>query len=149
MTAGAYHFHVQVIDAAGNESPFANFFDVRVLNSIDTVAPEVSVSTPVLNQFSIARGEELRFVGSVNDNYSLGEGGNGGMVLTYEGVDGGNLFEAATIDWPETQGSSADFDFSFEIPRTLPTGAYEFVLSARDGINNESERLRYTVEITQ
>ncbi|MEL7341302.1 MAG: DUF4625 domain-containing protein [Bacteroidota bacterium] len=149
VTAGSYHFHVQVIDAAGNESPFANFYDVRVVNTIDTVAPQVTVSVPAQSQFDIARGEDLRFTGSVRDNYSLGEGGNGGLVLTYEGVDNGNLFEAVRMEWPETQGDRADFDFTFEIPRTLPTGAYEFVLSAFDGVNNESERLRFTVDITQ
>ena len=149
VTAGAYHFHVQVIDVAGNESPFANFFDLLVVNTIDSIPPQLAVSTPDQSQISIARGEDLRFTGTVRDNLSLGEGGNGGLVLTYEGVDGGNLFEATRIDWPETQGDRADFDFSFEIPRTLPTGTYEFVLSAFDGINNESERLRYTVEITQ
>lgn len=149
VTAGAYHFQVQVIDVAGNENPFSNFFDVRIVNSIDTVAPMLAASTPSQNQFSIARGEDLSFEGAVIDNYSLGEGGNGGLVLTYQGLDGGNLFEATRIEWPETQGDRADFDFSFEIPLTLPTGTYEFVLSATDGINNESERLRYTVEITQ
>ncbi|MEM9983961.1 MAG: DUF4625 domain-containing protein [Bacteroidota bacterium] len=149
VTAGAYHFHVQVIDLAGNESTFANFFDLKIINTIDTVAPQMVVSTPEESQFSLARGEDLRFMGSVRDNYSLGEGGNGGLVLTYEGVDGGNLFEATRIEWPESQGDRADFDFSFEIPRTIPTGTYEFVLSAFDGINNESERRRYTIEVTQ
>ncbi len=147
VTAGAYHFQVQVIDAAGNEDPLADYYDLRIVNSIDTVAPQLAVSTPEQSQLSIAREEELRFMGSVRDNYSLGEGGNGSLVLTYQGIDGGNLFEATRIDWPESQGKRADFDFSFEVPRTLPTGAYEFVLSAFDGVNNESERRRYTVEV--
>ncbi len=147
VTAGAYHFHVQVIDVAGNESPFSYFYDVRLVNVTDTVAPQLAVSTPAQGTMEIARGEELRFVGSVRDNYSLGEGGNGGLVLTYQGVDSGNLFEATRIEWPESQGDRAEFDFSFEIPRTLVTGTYEFVLSAFDGVNNESERSRYRVEV--
>jgi hypothetical protein len=122
VTAGAYHFHVQVIDAAGNESPFSEFYDVRLINTLDTVAPQLAVSTPEQSAFSLARGEESRFMGNVRDNYSLGEGGNGGLVLTYQGVDRGNLFEATRLEWSEGQGNRADFDFSFDIPRTLTTG---------------------------
>jgi len=147
VTAGAYHFHVQVIDEAGNESPFSQFYDVRLVNTIDTVAPQLAVSFPEENELSVAREQELRFVGSVRDNYSLGEGGNGGLVLTYQGVNSGNLFEATRIEWPQGQGDRAEFDFSFAIPRTLVPGPYEFVLSAFDGVNNESSRKRYRVEI--
>ncbi len=147
VTAGAYHFHVQVIDAAGNESPFANYYDLRLVNTIDTVAPQLAVNTPVESEFSLAREEKLRFTGNVTDNYSLGEGGNGGLVLTYKRMDSDNLLEATRIKWPESQGDRVNFDFSFEIPRTLSTGSYEFVLSAFDGINNESERERFTVEV--
>lgn len=146
VTAGAYHFHVQVINEAGNESPFSQFYDVRLVNTLDTVAPQLAVGIPEQSEFSLAREEDLRFVGSVRDNYSLGEGGNGGLVLTYQG-DSGNLFEATRIEWPESQGDRAEFDFSFEIPRTLTPGTYEFVLSAFDGVNNESERRRYQIEV--
>ena len=148
VTAGAYHFQIQVIDAAGNEDPLANYYDLRVVNQVDTIAPQLAVDTPSDGQLSIARETDLRFVGSVRDNYSLGEGGNGHLLLTYQGSDGGNLFEATRVDWPETQGDRADFDFSFTIPRTLTTGTYEFVLSAYDGVNNESERRRFVVEVT-
>ena len=52
----------------------------------------------------IRRQESLNFVGTVLDNYSLGEGGNGRMVLTYQG-GWRSLFEAVEILWPESQGT--------------------------------------------
>ncbi len=147
VTAGAYHFQVQVIDLAGNEDPLANYYDLRILNMVDTLAPQLSVTAPDEASFGISRGESLNFTGSVRDNYSLGEGGNGRLLLTYQGTNSGNLFEAEEILWPETQGDRAGFDFSYEIPQTFTTGTYEFVLSAYDGVNNESNRARFTVEV--
>lgn len=148
VTAGNYHFQIQVIDAAGNEEPLGDYYDIQIVNTLDTIPPQLSLSTPTNQSLSIAREEELRFAGTAMDNYSLGEGGNGRLLLTYQDIGGGNRFEATEIEWPETQGQRADFDFGFEIPRTLSTGSYEFVLSAYDGVNNESDRLRYTVEVT-
>jgi hypothetical protein len=147
VTAGFYHFHVQVIDKAGNESPFANFFDIRVVNMRDTVAPEVIVSTPSEPSFSANKGDNIRFVGSVADNYSLGEGDNGRLELTYSGRSSANTFVGYEIQWDEAHGADADFDFSFEIPQTLVAGTYDFILVAYDGVNNNSERLRWVVEV--
>lgn len=148
VTSGNYHFQIQVIDAAGNQEPLGDYYDLQIVNLLDTVPPQLSVSQPDNQSLSLARGEELRLVGSVMDNYSLGEGGNGRLLLTYRAISSGNILTANEIEWPETQGQRADFDFGFEIPRTLTTGRYEYVLSAYDGVNNESERLRYEVEVT-
>ncbi len=146
-TAGAYHFQIQAIDAAGNEDPLANYYDIQVVNTVDSVAPQLDVTEPSVTNLSLLGGEDIRFIGSVMDNYSLGEGGNGRLLLTYQRSNGGNLFEAQEIIWPESQGDRATFDFTYAIPTTFVTDSYEFVLSAYDGVNNESNRIRFVVEI--
>ena len=148
VTAGAYHFQIQVIDAAGNEDPLSNYYDIRVVNAVDTIAPQLSVTSPVSSQLALKTGENLTFTGAVLDNYSLGEGENGRLLLTYQRTDGGNLFNAKEILWPASQGDRATFDFTYAIPGTFVAGTYEFVLSAFDGVNNESERKRFTVQVS-
>ncbi|WNJ17170.1 DUF4625 domain-containing protein [Pontibacter sp. G13] len=148
VTAGTYHFQVQVVDEAGNDDPFAQIFDLRVWNSTDTIAPTISLTAPAGEIGSVAKGGSIPFEGSVIDNYSLGEGGNGRLVLTAQESSSTNIREVEMINFSEAIGDRATFDFEAEIPQTWSAGTYDFVLSAYDGVNNESERIRWTVEIT-
>lgn len=147
VTAGAYHFQIQVVDAAGNEDPFSNFYSIRVTNERDTIPPQLQVAEPTFRNFSASKGSDLVFSGTITDNYSLGEGGNGKLLLTYEGVSGSNTFEAFRLEFPESEGDRINFSQTFTIPPTLVADTYEFVLSAYDGVNNESDRERWEIEI--
>jgi hypothetical protein len=149
VTAGAYHFQIQVTDKSGNDNPFANYYAIVVTNKKDTVPPVLSLTAPAAASFSVQRGTELRFSGTLTDNYSLGEGGNGKLLLTYNQGTGGNVFTAVEQNFPETEGTSRNFDFGFTVPNTLVVGTYTFVLSGYDGVNNESTRARFTVEVTR
>ena len=147
VTAGTYHFQIQAIDQAGNEDPFANYYDIQVTNQRDTVPPTLMVDAPSERSFQAGKGSSLRFAGMVMDNYSLLEGDNGRLLLTYREAEGGNRFTAFEQPFGGVDPRGEAFDLTWEVPATLPAGTYELVLSAYDGVNNESERQRFTVEI--
>ncbi len=149
VTAGVYHFQLQVVDKSGNDNPLANFYSIRVTNQRDTTPPQILVSLPASGGFSITRGQEIQFVGQVVDNYSLGEGGNGKLLLTYARQSGGNISQAQRMDFSEDEQDRKNFNFGYKVPVTLVEDTYEFVLSAYDGVNNESERLRWEVQVTR
>ncbi len=147
VTAGSYHFQVQVVDAAGNDDPLSNIYAIVVTNRRDTVAPVLLVSEPAAGPFSVLKGSELVFKGQATDNYSLGEGGNGKFLLTYTRLASGNTFEAVRTRLDDSTGDRTSFDLRFQVPNTLVAGAYRFVLSVYDGVNNESERVSWEVEV--
>ena len=39
VTAGSYHFQIQVVDVSGNDNPAANFFSLKIKNPLDDIAP--------------------------------------------------------------------------------------------------------------
>jgi hypothetical protein len=148
VTAGNYHFQVQVIDQSGNDDPLANVYSIKILNSRDEVAPGITATQPTGN-FSAARGESIQFEGTVTDNYSLSEGGNGILFLSYTDLSSGNTFttdqafvfdSSVTTDYP--------FSFSFTVPNTLVPGNYRFSLRAFDGVRNTAEPIHFEVEVT-
>jgi len=53
VTAGNYHFHIQVIDESGNDSPFANFNSIKVKNPNDDTLPQIVVQEPANSSFSV------------------------------------------------------------------------------------------------
>jgi len=148
VTAGNYHFHLQVIDEAGNDSPFANFLSLKIKNPLDEIPPEIAVDEPARN-FSVSKGGTIRFVGQVTDDRSLSDGGNGVLYLAYTKLSTGNTFttnEAFAFD--ENVETDFNFDFEYTIPQTLTTGSYRFSLGANDGVRNVAPFQFFEVEIT-
>ena len=41
VTAGNYHFQIQVVDESGNDNPGANFFALKINNPLDSIAPKI------------------------------------------------------------------------------------------------------------
>ncbi len=149
VTAGNYHFHIQVIDEAGNDSPFANFYSLKIKNPLDDIVPQISIQHPASNSFSVKKGESIRFAGEVSDNRSLSDGGNGVLYLAYTRLSSGNTFTTdAVFPFDETVDATYLFDFEYTVPQTLVTGSYRFSLGANDGVRNTAPFVFFDVEIT-
>ena len=147
VTAGAYHFQIQVVDEAGNDDPLSNIYSIVVTNKRDTIAPQLSISSPANGDFSAKKGDVLTFTGLAIDNYSLGEGGNGKLLLTYTRLTSGNTFEALRLPFSDSATDRESINVAFTIPTTLVADSYRFVLSAFDGVNNESTRISWNVQV--
>ncbi|HMQ49325.1 MAG TPA: DUF4625 domain-containing protein [Saprospiraceae bacterium] len=149
VTAGNYHFQIQVVDEAGNDNPLANFYAIKVKNPLDEVAPMISTTAPVAPAFTAAKGSKLRFAGQVSDERSLSDGGNGVLFLSYTDLSSGNTFNTDRVFYFGSQvGQTYDFDFEYQVPNTLKAGDYLLILSATDGVRNVAEAKVFEVEIT-
>ena len=149
VTAGNYHFHIQVIDESGNDSPFANFHSLKIKNPLDDVPPQIDTQVPSENSFSAKKGEAIRFAGQVTDNRSLSSGGNGVLYLAYTDLSSGNTFTTdQAFPFDQSIDTSFDFDFEYTVPQTLVSGNYRFSLGANDGVRNVAQFVFFEVEIT-
>lgn len=148
VTAGNYHFTLQVLDLSGNEAENITIFTVRVLNPRDTTEPQLIVHQPVTGSLEITRGEVLIFSGTVTDDQPLENGGNGVVFLSYSSSSGSNSFSTdAYRIFEEGAGNSADFELSYQVPAFLTAGNYKFYLIATDGVRNVSETKVYEVVV--
>jgi hypothetical protein len=148
VTTGNYHFQIQVIDESGNDNPNANFYTLKLVNPIDEEAPNLSVTTPA-EDFSIAKGATANFIGEVTDNYSLSEGGNGVLYLTYTDLNSGNTFLSnAVFPFDESVEKNYSFDFNFMVPNTLKAGDFIFSVRVHDGVRNVGEPVNFNVAVT-
>ena len=148
VTAGNYHFQIQVIDQAGNDNPLANFYSLKVLNSRDEEPPVITATAPT-GDLTVAKGAILFFEGEVNDNYSLSEGGNGLLFLSYTDLDSGNTFTTnAVFVFDETVDKNFPFSFDYTVPNTLKAGSYRFTLRAHDGVRNVAQPVSFNVDVT-
>jgi hypothetical protein len=149
VTAGFYHFQVQVLDEAGNDSPNANFYSLRLLNPRDTLAPELLLTQPSESSFSIARGSKIEFAGQLTDDQPLGEGGNGVVFVSYTDLSTSNTFLTPAVErLGAGTGTSVSFNFEVTVPLTLKAGAYRYTIWAFDGVRNIASPRHYEVNVT-
>ena len=148
-TAGAYHFQLQVVDAAGNSDPTGYIYSILLSNSTDAESPLLNISTPSPGTtLNLARGTDLIVSGTVQDNLPLGEGGNGAIKLTYIREATGNYYTAINEPLPSATGDIYAINWAYTIPTTLVPGLYTFEVQAWDGVNNASKLLSWTVNVT-
>lgn len=148
VTAGNYHYQIQVIDESGNDIPSANFFALKIKNPLDGTEPTIAVEEPAVRNFSAIKGETIRFKGRVTDDRSLSDGGNGVLYLSYTDLSSGNTFSTdQAFVFDENVDDTFDFDFEYTIPLTLVNGRYNFSLGANDGVRNVAEFQFFEVEI--
>lgn len=149
VTSGIYHFQIQVIDEAGNDNPLANFYSIRAINPTDGEAPTLTVSSPSQTSFTAAKGSTVTFSGTVADNYSLSEGGNGIVFLSYTDLSSGNTFSTgAYVAFDAGVEKDYNFDFEYTIPQTLKAGNFRFRVDAHDGVRNTAEPVIFEVVVT-
>lgn len=149
VTAGNYHYHIQVVDESGNDNPAANFFSLKIRNPLDSVRPNIEIFEPTSRTLQVKRGDQVRFVGKVSDERSLSDGGNGVVYLSYTDLDFGNTFntnEALAFD--ENVEKESEFIFDYTIPRTLTNGKYRYAIGANDGVRNVAEFEFFEIEVT-
>ncbi len=148
VTAGFYHFQVQVIDESGNDDPFADFIALRVFNPLDKIPPVLDVEIPSGNQ-SVVKGNTMRFKGKVTDNRSLSDGGNGVLYLTYTDTNTQNTFLTNMI-FPFDSSVETEFlfDFNYTVPVTLTNGDYRFSIRVHDGVRNVGEAVHFLTSVS-
>jgi len=148
VTAGNYHFHIQVIDEAGNDSPFTNFYSMKIKNPLDDVPPQIHMDAPLTSSFTANKGDAIRFVGTVTDDRSLSDGANGVLYLAYTDLSSGNTF-ATDMVFPFGASVEQEFDFDFEyvVPQFLTDGSYRYSLGANDGVRNVAPFVFFEVEV--
>lgn len=148
-TSGTYHFQLQVVDKAGNSDATAYVYSIILHHAEDSIAPVLTLNSPSPgSNLTLARGAEVRVTGTVSDNRSLGEGGNGAVKLTYIREANGNQYTAGESLIPAETGDSFAYDIGYTLPGTLIPGLYMFQVQAWDGVNNASQRLAFSVEVT-
>jgi len=148
VTAGNYHFHIQVLDESGNDTPFANFYSLKIKNKADRVPPVIDVQEPTTSSFSVNKGDAIRFVGQVTDNFSLSQGGNGILYLSNTDLSSGNTLSTNTFfQFDEDVTDTFNFDFEYVVPQTLVAGSYRFSLGANDGVRNVGDFVFFDVEV--
>lgn len=149
VTAGNYHYHIQVLDEAGNDSPFTTFYSLQLQNPTDTQAPSIHIDTPVSQSLSASKGEAIRFSGRVSDNAPLSQGGNGLLFVTYTDPRSGNTFTTSVVE-PFAADVDEDyfFDTALNIPSTLVSGDYLFTVRAHDGVRNVAEPVDFQINVT-
>ena len=150
VTAGNYHYYIQVIDESGNDSPFANFYALKIKNPFDKTAPEIKMQAPLKDsKFSTKKGSTINFIGTVTDDRSLSDGGNGILYLAYTDLSSGNTFSTdKAFPFDENVDKSFEFDFEYAVPQTLVEGSYRFSLGANDGVRNVAAFAFFDVEVT-
>ncbi len=150
VTAGNYHFQLQVVDESGNDTPSANIFALTIENPMDAVRPTIDVQLPIENSFSANRGSTVKFQGRVTDDRSLSDGGNGILFLSYTDLSSGNTFVSdAVFPFDSDIATTYDFDFDYTVPQTLVPGDYLFTLGANDGVRNVAPFISFEVEVRE
>lgn len=149
VTAGNYHFQVQVIDESGNDNFGANFYSLRIYNPADEAPPILSVQQPADGSFSVSKGAAITFSGTVTDEGSLSEGGNGVLFLTYTDLNSGNTFLSnLVVPFGPEVSTLYTFQETFTVPNTLVAGSYRFTLRAHDGRRNVATPIDFEVNVT-
>lgn len=149
VTAGIYHFQIQVIDESGNDNPLANFYSLRLLNTRDTIPPQLLLTEPSQTNFAAARGSVIQFAGEVTDNYSLSEGGNGLVFVSYTDLSTNNTFlTSAVVSFDDEVGDSFNFDMEVVIPQTVKPGNYRYSVWTFDGVRNVGVPTVFEVTVT-
>jgi hypothetical protein len=148
VTAGVYHFIIQLIDESGNDASTTSIYSLKVENPTDKIVPELIVKSPPNKSFTVQKGEVITFEGTVNDDRNLGTGGNGMVFLSYLNKTSGNVFSTNTYKvFTDADGKSTTFNISYTIPNTLVAGKYTYSLVAFDGVRNVSEVITFDVTV--
>ena len=148
VTAGNYHFSIQLFDEAGNENATQKNFSFKVFNREDLLSPLLKLNFPGTSDFNAKRGDKLKFEGTVTDNYSLYKGGNGLIFLSYTNLSTGSIVATDTYRYfSSDEDVTAKFELSYTVSNTMPAGVYKFTIIAYDGVRNVSNVVDYLVKL--
>lgn len=129
---GNYHLGMMALDEMGREAEM-RFFDLVVRDPSDTLAPEVTIDTPVEGS-SHPRGTPIEISVSVEDESLLD---TGGYELTLISAQDQEL-SIAREDFAEGTGNTASFTESYSIPGFVSAGTCTLRIAVTDWKNNET-----------
>jgi hypothetical protein len=148
VTAGDYHFIIQVIDQSGNEPEDTDIISMKILNPNDTISPLLQISEPQSQQLIMERGHTLKVSGSLIDNAPLNQGGNSMVFLSYLDLSSGNSFSTnAFVQFNDIDATTTNFELEYTIPLFWPRGNYRIFIGGFDGVRNPSQVFRIELEI--
>lgn len=148
VTAGVYHFTIQLIDESGNDASTTSIYSLKVGNPSDSIVPDLNIASPAIQNLTVKKGDVITFEGMVTDDRDLSLGGNGMVFLSYLNKTSGNVFSTNTYKvFSESYGKSASFNLSYTVPNTLITGNYTYSLVAFDGVRNVSDVRTFEVKV--
>jgi hypothetical protein len=148
VTAGVYHFIIQLIDQSGNDASTTAIYSLKIQNPADTIIPLLKVIEPTTETLKVKGGDKITFTGNVTDDKNLALGGNGMVFLSYLNKSSGNVFSTNAYKvFSNADGLSTTFDLSYTVPATLISGDYEYSLIAFDGVRNVSEVKTFLVKV--
>jgi hypothetical protein len=148
VTAGDYHFSIQVIDQSGNEPENTDIFSLKISNPNDTLRPILQINEPQSQQLIMERGNKLKVNGSLIDNAPLNQGGNSMVFLSYLDLTSGNSFSTnAFVQFNDVDAATANFELEYTIPLVWPRGNYRIFIGGFDGVRNPSEVFRIELEV--
>lgn len=148
VTAGFYHFGLQVVDEAGNEAQEELIFELNVRNRMDTIPPFLNIFSPTQSPLMAQKGGQIVFTGEITDNRALDQGGNGIVFINYQKTGSENLFTGPFIVFPEGTSNQFDYELTFTVPQTLTTGEYRLFIYAQDGVRNLSQPIIFDLNVT-
>lgn len=128
---GRYHLIISALNNQFNEGK--DTVPITISNQLDTVAPEITLISPI-DGSSIAKGDTLKILGSVNE--LLSDNSAGGihrikitLVPQFSGYNSIEIFNS-------TNYSVTSINHEYVFSNTLQTGNYILRLTAIDAFNN-------------
>jgi hypothetical protein len=138
VLVGNYHFMINLLDVKGNQSEFVEY-NLVLTNSEDNQSPSLSLSSPLQDTTSFAKGSVVTFAGIITDNTSLK---NGSVEISYFNP-AGTRFDVIQTVFPASTTTSLDLFEVFTLPSNLTSGLYKFVIKAYDEKNNSAEKYKW------
>lgn len=146
VTSGNYHLGIFAVDLSGNVSDRSIFYNLRLRNVSDTIAPILDLIQPV-DGVAVRRGDSINFSGVVSDNRSLRMGGNAEILVRYRRKDSSLFFTATSLKLSDVSDLDYQFSLDWNIHRTLLAGEYIVRIWAYDGVRNESEPVTLSLTV--
>lgn len=129
---GNYHFAILGVDEKGNAAESV-YFDVQVVNSLDTIPPNIVLNTPD-SSVIYSRIHPLIISGSIIDETDMALGEISVSILDGEGSEFNFIRDGFGPD-PNTDVS---FYYEFNIGSSFISGACNITIEASDGLNNKT-----------
>ncbi|MBT1688119.1 DUF4625 domain-containing protein [Dawidia soli] len=135
VAAGNYHLLVYGLDQVGNEAkPLV--FSMKIKNSDDVQAPELTVATPA-SETAVKPGDSILFEGEITDNSDL----PGGRIELFYYDPANTLYTVDQYFFPVDTRRQYLFSIPYHIGESSVAGIYQFHIKVYDQYNNATEKV--------
>ena len=129
---GSYHFGLLCVDEQGNTAEPV-YYDLQVFNEADTIPPTIILDSPNSSD-NYAKTDPLVISGSVIDETEMALGEIEVSVIDAAGAE----FNIVRNGFGPDSATEAPFQFEFNIPSVFVSGNCTIIITATDGLNNET-----------